>query len=90
MAHWLERHGNASGEWCVADLRRAYRVCNYNHERHGGPHIHARGGRTVAVGVPSAHAAERIMRRFAEEHDAFDLEAFRKEVERWKSASWSG
>lgn len=87
---WLVRHANEHGEWCITDLRRTTRVCAYNHEAHGGTHVHARGRRTIPVDIATAEEAERIVRAYAADHDAYEPGAFRKEVERWRSASTSG
>lgn len=89
MSRWLRVQANPHGEWSVTDLRRAYRICAYNHGTHGGVHIHVPEGGPIrmSIAIDSPREAMDVVVRYAEHHDEFDAEAFRKEVKRWKSES---
>ena len=69
------------------DLVRGYRVCAYNHEKHGGTHVHRDlgGGEIFPVNLESADEAEVVMGRFARISRAFDEKGFREVVRKWRS-----
>lgn len=85
----LRRQENARGEWSVVDLVRGYRICRYNHEAHGGTHVHfpEHGPSSDIIELEDAHAAEMVMRRYHEEHQEFDLKKLQGVIEQWRSAS---
>ncbi|MBI2078452.1 MAG: hypothetical protein HYT80_08820 [Euryarchaeota archaeon] len=88
MVRWLKRRSTGRGEWSVADLHRDYRMCNYNDEHHGGPHIHVPiNGPVVGVAALTESEADLMVRRYGSTHEAFDLASFNQEVITWKSES---
>lgn len=88
MPKWLKVNENPGEEWCVTDLKRDFRICNYNHQAHGGPHLHAPIGARASEAVPvrTASDAEAFARAFAAAHKEFSLKAYRGQVKKWKSA----
>lgn len=92
MPRWLRRRdAGKGGEWSVADLQRGYRLCAYNHDEHGGPHIHIQGkggkDQVEPTDIATSGEAEAVIRAYAEELDHFDLKRFRERVRTWRSAS---
>lgn len=74
---WLRETGNESGEWCLTDLRRDYRVCSFNHKHHGGLHIHAPiDGKAIPIPPMKQAKVRAIVTAYAKQHQDFDLETF--------------
>jgi hypothetical protein len=86
---WLKVNENPGQEWCVTDLKRDYRICNFNHQAHGGPHLHfpIDSRASEAVPVRTAIEAEAFARIFAAAHTSFSFQAYQEQVRTWKSAS---
>ncbi|MHB8586706.1 MAG: hypothetical protein ACYDDF_12845 [Thermoplasmatota archaeon] len=84
---WLRMQENEVGEWSILDARRGYRICAYNHGKHGGPHIHfpPDAPAIARVEIGSMADARRIMLAFAATHATFDLARIKQEVNTWKS-----
>ncbi len=88
MVRWLKRRSTGRGEWSVADLDREYRICNYNDEHHGGPHIHVPiNGTVVGNTALTESEADLMVRRYASKHESFDFAKFNQEVSTWRSES---
>lgn len=89
MPRWLERRENDHGEWSVTDTRRLYLICAYDHARHRGAHLHHPAQSKAGVGLEIRNLAEAVdlAKRYAKEHDVFDIAAFRREYVRWRSLS---
>lgn len=88
MVRWLKHRRTGRGEWSVTDLRRDYRVCNYNDEHHGGPHLHhpVTGPVVATLDVTEAEA-DLVARRYAEGHATFHLERYQETLNTWRSES---
>lgn len=65
-----------------------YRICHYNHGRHGGTHLHrpARGPASLAVDIQTCEEAVAIMQQYHDRHTTFSHENMKEEIEAWKSA----
>jgi len=71
----------------VIDLRRDYRICQYNHGVHEGTHFHhpLDGPVGARIDIDSEADAFRLVRAYAQEHDVFGIEEFLEEIRQWKS-----
>lgn len=73
------------GRWSVRDEHLGYRICNHHQSTKfpGSPsHIHdAQGTVIAACTIASVREAEQVMDRYRRHHTAFDLEAFRQEID---------
>lgn len=83
---------NEAGDGTVADLVLDYRVCAFNLDQHGGPHIHhpldAPAGDVVPI--ESAVDARAIVADYARLAARYDPTRFREVVDAWRSAWKNG
>lgn len=75
----------------MTDLVRDYRVCHFNHQAHGGPHLHAPIGARASLPLPlrSCAEAEALVRAYAARHPSFSARTFQEQAKAWRSASKS-
>lgn len=73
----------------MIDTRRDYRICAFHLEAHDGVHVHhpLDGPALGPVPVRSPVQAERLMRWYARDHEAFEEGAFKEVARAWRSES---
>jgi hypothetical protein len=85
----LRRQETGRGEWSVFDPLRGYRLCRFNHLHHEGTHVHHPENEVplASVDVNTPQEAEIVMRRYHDQHEAFNLTKLKEVIDTWKSES---